>query len=84
MIGSDTDKIIEGHFDSLPQRYQIGLEKCVKSSDSAIYSIYGLFYQCHQINLNHGISYVGSTEWIKNKKATINPKMAMVIVFRMQ
>lgn len=46
MIGSDTDKITEGHFDWLPQMYQIGLEKWVKSSDSAIYSIYGLFYQC--------------------------------------
>ena len=32
-----------------------------------------LFYKCHKINSNHGGSYTGSSDWIKNKKATINP-----------
>ena len=32
-----------------------------------------MYYQCHKINLKHGRSYVDSPEWIKNKKATINP-----------
>ena len=30
-------------------------------------------YKCNKINPNHGGSYVDSRDWIKNKKATINP-----------
>ena len=30
-------------------------------------------YKCHEINPNHGRSYTNSPDWIKNKKATINP-----------
>ena len=29
--------------------------------------------KCHKINLNRGGSYIDSPDWIKNKKATINP-----------
>ena len=32
-----------------------------------------VYYKCHKINLNRGGSYIDSPEWIKNKKATINP-----------
>ena len=32
-----------------------------------------LYYKCYKINLNRGGSYIDSPEWIKNKKATINP-----------
>ena len=32
-----------------------------------------MFYKCHKINLNRGGSYIDSPDWIKNKKATINP-----------
>ena len=30
-------------------------------------------YHSHKINLNHGGSYRDSPDWIKNKKAAINP-----------
>ena len=30
-------------------------------------------YKCHKINPNRGGSYTDSTDWIKNKKAAINP-----------
>ena len=30
-------------------------------------------YKCHKINPNCGGSYTDSTDWIKNKQATINP-----------
>ena len=33
-----------------------------------------LYYKLHKINLNRGGSYIDSPDWIKNKKATINPK----------
>ena len=32
-----------------------------------------LHYKCHKINPNRGGSYIDSPDWIKNKKATINP-----------
>ena len=32
-----------------------------------------LYYKCHKINQNRVGSYVDSPDWIKNKKATINP-----------
>ena len=33
-----------------------------------------LYYTCHKINLKSGGSYIDSPDWIKKKKATINPK----------
>ena len=32
-----------------------------------------LYYKCHKINPNCGGSYIDSRDWIKNKKAAINP-----------
>ena len=31
------------------------------------------YYKCYKINPNHDGSYIESPDWIKNKKATINP-----------
>ena len=33
-----------------------------------------LYYSLHKISLNRSGSYIDSPTWIKNKKATINPK----------
>ena len=33
-----------------------------------------MYYTCHKVNFKSGGSYIGSPDWIKNKKATINPK----------
>ena len=30
--------------------------------------------QCHRVNVRRSCSYIDSTDWIKKKKATINPK----------
>ena len=32
-----------------------------------------MYYKCRKINANRGGSYIDSPDWIKNKKATINP-----------
>ena len=32
-----------------------------------------LYYKCHKINPNRSGSYIDSPDWLKNKKATINP-----------
>ena len=31
------------------------------------------YYKCYKINANHGGSYIESPDWIRNKKAAINP-----------
>ena len=33
-----------------------------------------LYYELHKISLNRSGSYIDSPKWLKNKKATINPK----------
>ena len=44
----------------------------MKGSEFVFDYVYLLYYKCHIINLNHGGSYIDSTDWIKIKKATIN------------
>ena len=74
MIGNETDEIIKELFDSLLQRYQEGLRELMKGSQFVFDSVDLLYYKCHQVSLNRDGSYIDSPKWLKNKKATINPK----------
>ena len=74
MMGDETDEIIKELFESLLQRYQEGLEESMKGSVFVFDSIDLLKYKLSKIGLNRGGSYVDSPKWLKNKKATINPK----------
>ena len=74
MMGSGTDEIIEERFKSLFQRYQEGLEESMRGSEFIFDSVDALYYDLHKISLNRRVSYIDSPEWLKNKKATINPK----------
>ena len=74
MMGNERDEIIDELFESLLQRYQEGLEESVKGREFVFDSIDLSYYKLHKINLNRGGLYIDSTEWLKNKKATINPK----------
>ena len=73
MINDELDKVRKEHFQSLLSRYQIGLETSMKGSAFAFGCVHLLYYKCHKVNPNCGGSYLGSPDWIKNKKATINP-----------
>ena len=33
-----------------------------------------MYYELYKISLNRGGSYIDSSEWLKNKKTTTNPK----------
>ena len=46
----------------------------LKGSDFVLNSI-GMHYKCHKINLNCGKSRIDSPRWLKNKEATISPKI---------
>ena len=46
----------------------------MKGSEFVVDSVDLLYYKLHKISLNRGGSYINSPEWLKNKKASINPK----------
>ena len=37
-------------------------------------SVQLMYYKCHKVDFECGGSYIDSPDWIKKKKATINPK----------
>ena len=74
MIGSDANDVIKDHFRSLLQGYQENLEEKMKGSEFDFDGVNVLHYDLNKISLDRGVSHIDSPEWIKNKKATINPK----------
>ena len=74
MIGSDTNGVPEDIFKSLLQRYQENLEEKMRGSEFGFDGVNALYYDFNNISLDRGGSYIDSSKWIKNKKATINPK----------
>ena len=69
-----TYEIIEKLFWSLIQNYQNDLEEPITGSKFNFDSVDLLYYRLQKISLKRGGSYIDSPEWLKNKKATINPK----------
>ena len=74
MMGSETDGVIEELFKSLQQRHQKGLEESMEGSHFTFDSVNALYYDLNKTRLSRGRSYMDSPEWLKNKKATINPQ----------
>ena len=71
---SDANDVIEKLLKSLCSRYQENSETSMKGSDSIFDSVQLMYYNCHKVNFKRGSSYTDSPDWIKKKKATINPK----------
>ena len=46
----------------------------MRGSEFVFDSVDLLYYELHKINLNRSGSDIHSPKWLKNKKATINPK----------
>ena len=46
----------------------------MKESDFIFDSVQLMYYNCYKVNFKRGVSYIDSPDWIKNKKATKNPK----------
>ena len=75
IMGSETNYIIEELFESLLQKYQEWLEESMRGSEFIFDSVDLLHYNLQKISLNRkGSPYIDSPKWLKNKKATINPK----------
>ena len=52
MMGNETDKIIEKHFESLFQKYDEGLEEKMREREFVFDSIDLLYYNLYKISLN--------------------------------
>ena len=74
MGGYELDDIINNLFISLKNNYQTEEQIMREGSDFNFESANRLDYKLHKIKLKRGESYVKSPEWIRNKRATINPK----------
>ena len=72
MISDETDEVIEDLSDSLKNRYQNNLES-MKGSAFVFDYIHLFYYKFHKVSPNRGGSHIDSPDWIKNKKAAINP-----------
>ena len=72
-MGNETNKVIKKRFVSLSQNYQKDLEESMRGSEFNFDSVDLLYYHLQKISLRRGGSYIDSPEWLKNKKATINP-----------
>ena len=71
---SDANDVIEKLFKSLRSKYQDNLETSMKGSDFIFDSVQLKYYKCDKVNFKRDGSYIDSPDWIKKKKATINPK----------
>ena len=72
-MGNETDDIIKELFKSFLKRYQEKLEEKMRS-EFLFESVDLLFHSLYKTRLRRGKSYIESPEWLKNKRATINPK----------
>ena len=73
MSNDKADEVINKLFESLLNRYQNNLEESMQGSEFVFSYVHSLYYKCHEINPNCGGSYIDYPDWMKNKKATINP-----------
>ena len=73
IINEKIDEFIKYLFDSVIKKHQIGLGKSVRDSEFKFDCVHLLYCKCHKVDPNRHGSYIGFSDWIKNKKPTINP-----------
>ena len=59
-------------------------QESTKGSNFAVDGVDKLNYSLDKTSLNRGGSYIDSPKWLKNKKATINPKNNDITFLSMQ
>ena len=75
MMGIETDDIINELFEYFLKKYQKRLETKMREGNNFVFeSVDLLYYSLHKIILDRGGSCTDSPDWIKHKKAIINPK----------
>ena len=82
MEGEETDEIIKELHKSLSQKNQQGLEESMRGSKFIWDSVDFLYYHLQKMGFKRVVSYINSSEWLKNKKATKIRKI-IIIAFSM-
>ena len=82
MEGEGTDEIIKELHKSLSQKIQEGLEESMRGSKFIWDSVDFLYYHLQKMGFKRAGSYINSSEWLKNKKATKIRKI-IIIAFSM-
>ena len=67
----NADEVVEKIFESILNRYQVGLETLMRGIDFINGCVHLLWYKCHKINPNHGGSCIDSPDLIKKLQKTI-------------
>ena len=70
----NANEVVDELLEPLPSRYRSNLDTSMRGSDFIFNSVQLLYCKCHKVNFRRGGSNTDSPDWIKNKKATINPK----------
>ena len=73
-MGNETDDIIKRLISSFLNNYQKEEIILINGSNFVFESVDLLFCHIHKTSLKKGKSFVKSSEWLINKRATINPK----------
>ena len=74
-MSSDTENVIDTHFNTLLQNFQrIQETSSERGSEFIPDSVEVLEYEFHKIDIIRAESYIITPDWIASKKATINPK----------
>ena len=71
---NDVNEVVDELFELLRSRYQGNLKSSMIGSDFIFDSVQLMHYKCHKVNFRRDGSYIDYLDWIKKKKATINPK----------
>ena len=71
---NNVDHILNKLLISLYEKYQEDIKLCHTSSSFIYESVEELNIHFNKVDLQRGASYIPTPNWIKNKKATINPK----------
>ena len=71
---NDANEVADELFQTLRSRYQGNLETSIRESEFIFDSIQLIYYKCHKVTFRLGGSYIDCPDWIKKKRATINPK----------
>ena len=73
--GGNTNKAIDRLFNTMLQRFQEAKETSFERGSEFIFeNVDSLYYYFQKIDSNRSGLYKDSPEWLKNEKATINPK----------
>ena len=74
MPSSNTNEILEQLLTSLHERYQDDLQLSCETSSFVYESVEECNINFHEIDLRRGTSFIDTPEWLKHKKAIINPQ----------